>query len=157
LSEPCQAGNQAFDLLSIEIVGFIWHAVLCTRGLFFHIGHRGTKRVTKNQDNRRIKKRFSIRFGIDEAVMLAFTEDISKTGMFIKTFKVVPPNSRIKIKFDLPEGSGVELEARVMWAKKVPANLFNLVKKSGMGVRFLRFNSGEDAFNDFFERSATPL
>jgi hypothetical protein len=113
--------------------------------------------VANNQDIRRIKKRLSIRFGIDEAAMLAFTEDISKNGMFIKTFRVIPPNSRIKIKFDLHEGSTVELEARVMWAKKVPANLFNLVKKSGMGVRFLHFNSGEDAFNDFFERSATPL
>jgi PilZ domain-containing protein len=113
--------------------------------------------VANMQERRRIKKRFSIRFGIDEAVMLAFTEDISMTGMFIKTFNVIPPNSRIKIKFDLPEGSGVELEARVMWAKKVPANLFNLVKKSGMGVRFIRFYSGEDAFNDFFERSATTL
>jgi len=77
--------------------------------------------------------------------------------MFIKTFRVIPPNSRIKIKFDINDESRVELEARVMWAKKVPANLFNLVKKSGMGVRFLRFYSGEEAFNDFFERSATPL
>jgi hypothetical protein len=113
--------------------------------------------VTNKRDIRRIKKRISIRFGIDEAARLAFTEDISMTGMFIKTFNVIPPNSRIKIKFDLPEGSRVELEARVMWAKKVPANLFHLVKKSGMGVRFLRFHSGEDAFDDFFESIATPL
>jgi PilZ domain-containing protein len=113
--------------------------------------------VENKRDIRRIKKRISIRFGIDEAVRLAFTEDISMTGMFIKTFNVIPPNSMVRIKFDLPEGSRVELEARVMWAKKVPANLFHLVKKSGMGVRFLRFHSGEDAFDDFFESIATPL
>ena len=135
---------------------YIWHAVRRTRGLFFQIGHRGLTRVANKQDVRRIKKRISIRFGIDEAVTLAFTEDISKSGMFIKTFRVIPPNSRIRIKFDINDESRVELEARVMWAKKVPANLFNMVKKSGMGVRFLRFHSGEDAFNDFFERSATP-
>ena len=55
------------------------------------------------------------------------------------------------------DGNRVELEARVMWAKRVPANLFHLVKKSGLGVRFLHFNSGEAAFDDFFENIATPL
>jgi len=113
--------------------------------------------VAEKRDVRRIKKRISIRFGFNEAVRVAFTEDISMIGMFIKTPNVIPPNSRIIIEFVLPEGSRVELEARVMWAKKVPQNLFHLVKKSGMGVRFLRFHSGENAFDDFFEKIATPL
>ncbi|MHB8121464.1 MAG: PilZ domain-containing protein [Desulfuromonadaceae bacterium] len=111
-------------------------------------------------DNRsidRIKKRMSLHFGLDEAVRVAFTEDISLTGMFIKTPNVIPPNSRIKIMFILDDGNRVELEARVMWAKKVPANLFHLVKKSGMGVRILRFQSGEDAFNHFIENRATSF
>jgi hypothetical protein len=112
--------------------------------------------VADKRDIRRIKKRISIRFGLGEAVRAAFTEDVSMTGMFIKTPNVTPPNSKIVIEFTLPEGSRVEVEARVMWAKKVPANLFHLVKKSGMGVRFLRFNSGEDAFDDYFESIATP-
>ena len=112
--------------------------------------------MADKRDIRRIKRRITIRFGIDEAVRVAFTEDVSMTGMFIKTPNVITPNSRIVIEFELPEGSRVELEARVMWAKKVPANLFHLVKKSGMGVRFIRFNSGEDAFDDYFEQIATP-
>jgi hypothetical protein len=115
----------------------------------------GGTRVADKRDIRRIKRRITIRFGIDEAVRVAFTEDVSMTGMFIKTPNVITPNSRIVIEFELPEGSRVELEARVMWAKKVPANLFHLVKKSGMGVRFIRFNSGEDAFDDYFEKIAT--
>jgi hypothetical protein len=112
--------------------------------------------VAEKRDIRRIKKRISIRFGIDETVRVAFTEDVSMTGMFITTPYVITPNTKIKIQIDLPEGGRVEVEARVMWAKKVPANLFHLVKKSGMGVRFLRFHSGEDAFDDYFEKIATP-
>ena len=112
--------------------------------------------MAEKRDIRRIKRRITIRFGIDEAVKVAFTEDISMTGMFIMSPYVIAPNSRIIITFDLPDGSGVELEARVMWAKRVPANLFHLAKKSGMGVRFLRFRSGEDAFDDYFEKIATP-
>jgi hypothetical protein len=111
--------------------------------------------VTDKRDIRRIKKRVSIRFGIEDVARVAFTEDISMTGMFIKTPNVVSPKSTIKIEIDLPEGNKAELEARVMWANKVPANLFHLVKKSGMGVHFLRFLSGEDAFDDYFEKIAT--
>ena len=105
---------------------------------------------------RRIRKRLQIRFGVDEPARVAFTEDVSMTGMFIRTPHVIPPNSRIAIEIMLPDGSRLELEGRVMWAKKVPANLFHLVKKSGMGVRFLHIHAGEAAFGDFVESIATP-
>ena len=98
----------------------------------------------------RLKKRLTIRFGIGEAVRVAFTEDVSITGMFIKTPNICPPNTKIRIEFELGNNN-IELEGRVMWAKKVPQNLFHLVKKSGMGIRFLRFYTGEDHFNNFFE------
>ena len=107
--------------------------------------------MADKRDIKRHKKRLSIHFGIDEATRIAFTEDISATGMFIKTPNVCPPNTKIKVEFSLGENSKVELEARVMWAKKVPQNLFHLVKKSGMGIRFLRFHSGHDNFKQFCE------
>jgi hypothetical protein len=107
--------------------------------------------MSEKRDIKRHKKRLSIHFGIGEATRVAFTEDISATGMFIKTANVCPPNSKIRIEFSLSEDKKIELEARVMWAKKVPQNLFHLVKKSGMGVRFLRFVSGQDDFMRFCE------
>ena len=97
----------------------------------------------------RHKKRLSIRFGVGQANRVAFTEDISRTGMFIKSPNVVPPNSKIVIEFELENLGKVVLEARVVWAKKVPQNLFHLVKKSGMGVHFLRFVEGETFFQDY--------
>lgn len=105
---------------------------------------------------RRVKQRITIYFGLDDVDRVAFTEDISMTGMFIKTANIAPINSTIKIQITLPDGLIVQLEGKVTWAKKVPQNLFHLVKKSGMGIRFLRFLSGEDAFDDFFEKIATP-
>jgi len=98
----------------------------------------------------RYKRRITVRFGIGETNRVAFTEDVSVTGMFIKTPNICPPNTKIKIEFEL-DNSKVELEGRVMWAKKVPQNLFHLVKKSGMGIRFLRFYSGEESFSSYFE------
>lgn len=95
---------------------------------------------------KRLRKRLSVRFGLQQADRLAFTEDISHHGLFIKTANVAPPGSDIKLDLIL-ENSTVRMEARVMWAKKVPANMLRLVKKSGMGVRIIRITDGEDAFN----------
>jgi hypothetical protein len=106
--------------------------------------------MADKRDITRLKKRVTVRFGIDEASRVAFTEDVSHTGMFIKTPNICPPNTKIKIEFEIANNK-VELIARVMWAKKVPQNLFHLVKKSGMGVRFLRFEHGEEHFKNYFE------
>jgi len=104
----------------------------------------------EKRDLGRLKKRLTVRFGIEETNKVAFTEDISLTGMFIKTPNISPPNTKIRIEFELADNK-VEIEARVMWAKKAPPNLFHLVKKSGMGVCFLRILSGADYFNSYFE------
>jgi hypothetical protein len=100
----------------------------------------------------RLKKRLTVHFGIEEANRVAFSENVSLTGMFIRTPNIYPPNTRIRIEFELANNK-VELEARVMWAKQVPQNLFHLVKKCGMGVRFLRFHSGEGPFNIYIKNS----
>ncbi|MBL0224438.1 MAG: PilZ domain-containing protein [Geobacteraceae bacterium] len=106
--------------------------------------------ANEKRDIGRLKKRLTVRFGIGETSRVAFTEDVSLTGMFIKTPNICPPNTKIEIEFEVAQNK-VALEARVMWAKKVPQNLFHLVKKSGMGVRFLRFHSGEEDFNTYIE------
>jgi len=100
----------------------------------------------------RLKKRLTVRFCIGETNRVGFTEDVSLTGMFIRTPNICPPNTMIRIEVELADNK-VEIEARVMWAKKAPQNLYHLVKKSGMGICFLRFHSGEDHFNKYFEIS----
>lgn len=107
--------------------------------------------MADKRDIVRLKKRLTIKFGPDEAIRPAFTEDISRTGMFIKSANICQPNTKIRVEFEI-EGTPVALIARVMWAKKVPQNMFHLVKKSGMGVRFLRFESGEAPYLDFIDK-----
>ncbi|GFE59801.1 PilZ domain-containing protein [Geobacter sp. AOG2] len=106
--------------------------------------------MTEKRIIRRLKKRLTVHFGIDGASRVAFSEDVSTTGMFIRTANVCPPNSRIRIEFTVDDNL-IQVDARVMWAKKVPQNLFHLAKKSGMGVRFLRFQAGEEHFLRFLE------
>jgi hypothetical protein len=104
----------------------------------------------------RHRKRFLIRFGAGEAVLKAFTEDISTTGMFIKTAKTSSPGSLIWVELALDDTRLVAMEARVMWAKKVPPQLLHLTQKGGMGVKIVRFISGEADYRDLCEELSLP-
>jgi hypothetical protein len=95
---------------------------------------------------RRLKKRITIRFGSDEPSRLAFTEDVSVDGLFIKTTNISRPGSLIRVVMELDGGVVVELDGRVMWAKKVPPQMIHLVRKSGMGVRIVSFISGAEEY-----------
>lgn len=95
---------------------------------------------------KRHRKRMTLKFGIDGLSRVAFTEDISREGMCIKTAFVHQPGSRINIDLTLPDGTLVKLVGEVMWAKKVPPNMIHLIKKCGMGVKFTRIEAGTEAF-----------
>ena len=94
----------------------------------------------------RHRKRFSLRFGVGEPVRLAFTEDISSSGLFIKTASTCNPGTTVTVELELGGGITVRLEARVMWAKKVPPQMIHLVPRAGMGVKILRFISNEQIY-----------
>lgn len=101
----------------------------------------------------RKRKRIAVCFGTDVAgSRRAFTEDLSPMGMFIKTANVCNPNTVLRIEL-LVDDEPICLDARVMWAKRVPQNLFHLVKKSGMGVRIIRFHTGRDRYMGLCEYS----
>jgi hypothetical protein len=105
----------------------------------------------------RHRKRFTLRFGSKEPVKIGFTEDISTTGLFIKSAYVCNTGSVISVELDLDKERKVLLEARVMWAKKVPPQMIHLVKKCGMGVNITRFISGGADYCELCEELSLPF
>jgi Tfp pilus assembly protein PilZ len=99
----------------------------------------------------RLRKRLTLRFGIEEPARMAFTEDISSTGLFIKTANVCKPGAVVLVELALDNTTRVTMEAEVVWVKKVPPQMIHLVKKSGMGVRMNRFINGEAEYMRFCE------
>ncbi|ANA40804.1 MULTISPECIES: PilZ domain-containing protein [Geobacter] len=99
----------------------------------------------------RVKRRLSLRFGTDTPSRLAFTEDVSARGLFVKTTNLCPPGTLIQIELELPDGDPVFLEGMVRWSKKVPPQVIHLVRKSGMGVRIIRFIAGEERYRRFVD------
>ena len=80
----------------------------------------------------RHKKRLTVRFGIDEANRVAFTEDVSRTGMFIKTPNICPPNTKIRIEFEVADNK-VELDGARHVGQKGAAKPFPPCQKERHG------------------------
>jgi Tfp pilus assembly protein PilZ len=108
------------------------------------------KRIIK-----RVRRRLSLRFGLDKPVRMAFTEDVTEHGLFIKTTNLYQPGTRMLIELILPDEVRVNLIGMVRWSKKVPPNMIHLVKKAGMGVKILHFVTGEEDFRQFILGTGT--
>jgi Tfp pilus assembly protein PilZ len=105
---------------------------------------------------RRLRRRLSLRFGVDAPVRLAYTEDITDHGLFIKTTNLYPPGTRIAVELILPGEARVLLKGMIRWSRKVPPTMIHLVKKAGLGVKILKFESGEGEFREFLEGARAP-
>jgi len=83
----------------------------------------------------RTRGRIRVRYGLEDLDRTAFTMNVSETGAFIRTNNVYPPGRMLKVEFNLGDKT-VELQARIVWAKKVPPQLAHLLP-CGMGIRFV--------------------
>ena len=91
----------------------------------------------EKQKRTRRTKRIEVRFGPEQATDLGFTVDVSETGLFIKTNKVYPPDTRLVLELSLPDKRVLSLRGRVTWAKRLPPQLARHVKKAGMGIELI--------------------
>lgn len=107
--------------------------------------------LNDNRIETRHRKRIQLRYGIESADRVGFTEDVSDEGFFIKTALVQKPGSMMQFELTLPDGALVLLSGRVRWAKKVPPNLLHRLK-GGMGIKISRFDSGQSAYQAFCEQ-----
>ena len=105
--------------------------------------------MAENRDLKRCRKRLSLKFGVNGRSRVSFTEDITRQGMCIRSAVVSPPGTIINIDLTLPDDKLVTMKGVVVWAKKVPPNMIHIVKKCGMGIKFTRIETGEEAFAQF--------
>ena len=87
--------------------------------------------------SRRLGRRLRVRFrSVGESEShLGYTTNISATGMFIATFRPLPPGTEVDLEVN-DRKDPVRLSAVVVHARKVPA-MWQRIRPSGMGMRFL--------------------
>lgn len=106
---------------------------------------RREKVIDKRYGVKRKHKRIPLRFGTDAPGKIAFTDDITHEGLFIRTGLVVVPGTRLIVELNPREGR-ILLQAEVRWAKRIPPQMLHKMK-GGMGVRILAFQDGESIYH----------
>lgn len=107
--------------------------------------------MAEKRDIKRKRKRVKVRFGLDVPRKMAFSDDISCEGIFIKTASPEQPGELLNIEITLPDQTLVACKGRIHWAKRVPPNMVRLLSKGGMGVNILSFSEGQQAYEAFVE------
>ena len=107
--------------------------------------------MTLGSRQSRVRGRIRVRFGETHPDRMAFTMNVSHTGAYISTNNVYAPGKTIKVEFNF-EDKATTLFARVVWAKKVPAQRAHLLP-CGMGLRFIDPSPEWDALLEKWESS----
>ena len=109
----------------------------------------GVRDMPEKRNLMRLKKRLSIKIGTESATRVAFTEDLSSNGLFVKTVSPAPPGTRVKIELTMPDGNTVTMEGMSRWRKSVPPQVIHLANKKGMGIKILKFITGEELYKSY--------
>lgn len=104
-------------------------------------------RVDRGQERK--SRRLKVRFGTDDLSKMAFLGNASVEGAWIITGQPERVGTLLRLCIYLPDGEEVLAQGRVQWAKKIPPNLIRLSKNAGMGIKFVRFDSGLTVFSNY--------
>lgn len=96
--------------------------------------------------DKRVTIKLSVGFGVRDISNIGFTEDISASGVFLKSAVVFPVGTDIKLEIRTDDGCLVRLIGYVHWSKEVAPNLVWSVNDAGMGIQIIRFVCGQDHF-----------
>ena len=107
--------------------------------------------MAEKRDLNRKRKRVKVRFGTDTPKKMAFSDDISPNGIFIKTASPEKPGQLLNLEITLPDETRILCTGRIHWAKRVPPNMLRLVGKGGMGIKILSFSQGQHEYQNFIQ------
>jgi len=102
--------------------------------------------MKRNHNDKRVAIKLKVNFGDCRLNNMGVTEDISTTGIFIKTAVVFPSDTELGIELLLNDGEVVRMKGVVNWSKAVPPNLVWATCDAGMGVKILEFIQGRDHY-----------
>jgi hypothetical protein len=96
----------------------------------------------------RSKRRFLVEFSLEGTVCTGFTNDVSPSGIFIRSVRLPVPGTLLTANLHLPEGKRIAVRGKVVRSYRVPAALSRLIP-SGFSIRL------SDTPEDYFQFLAT--
>jgi hypothetical protein len=92
----------------------------------------------------RSRRRFLVEFDLEGTVCTGFTNDVSPTGIFIRSVRLPAPGTLLTASLHLPEGRRIAVRGRVVRSHRVPTALSRLIP-SGFSIRL------SDTPEDYFQ------
>jgi len=102
--------------------------------------------TSRSSTDRRVQIRVQVHFGLHDIANMGFTEDISVSGIFLKTAVVFPVGTQLRIEMHPDSGGVIRLLGIVHWSKAVAPNLVWSIADAGMGVQVVRFLQGQEVY-----------
>jgi len=100
---------------------------------------------------KRFEQRLEAEYGIEHCDERGYVYDISPFGLFLSGDRCYLPDTKLKVKFELDNGSRVELVGKVCRAKK-PQRPSWFEREAGMGIKISLFIEGEPYYQDYLQR-----
>ena len=100
---------------------------------------------------KRFEQRLEVKYGIEHCEERGYVYDISPFGLFLSGDHFYLPDTKLKVKIELDNGSRVEFEGNVCWGKAQDRpGWFD--REAGMGIKISRFIEGELFYQDYVQR-----
>ena len=83
----------------------------------------------------RVKATFRVGYETMDQLVVAYTTDLSRGGMFVATYKLLPRGTVIRLNIALPDGeSEVSVTGKVVYVREASQSEG---RSAGMGVQFI--------------------
>lgn len=90
--------------------------------------------TTEYPPSNRSKQRYHVEWQKDDSVCTGVTQDISPTGMFVRSTSIPDLGKTVSLKLQLPEGQKLRVRGTVVRSYLAPENLRQFLP-SGYGIR----------------------
>lgn len=106
------------------------------KGIIERIKAKITLDFEEKRNDERVLTEIKLKFKTTNGFIQKYTEDISKGGVFIKTNKPLPFDTRVKVLVELPDSKQIELTGKVVYILN-EKDAKAMMRNPGMGVQFI--------------------
>jgi len=92
------------------------------------------RKASERRRHPRLRKRLAVRFGPGDLAHSGYTEDVSDSGIHLRTTVIYPPNTVLVLQIEYPD-KAVTTRGVVRWSKDLPP-AFRRNMRGAMGVEF---------------------
>jgi len=93
-----------------------------------------SEKGSERRRHRRIRKRYTVRFGVGDFAHTGYTQDISESGLYLMANATFVPGTILQVQIEYPEKT-ITVRGVVRWAKELPP-AFRRNLRGGMGIEF---------------------